>query len=1659
MRPLVDRMIQSPLLKETILETTFSTEALPFLNDHTVFDDIVVPGASHLSVLLSGAELMQMDSCQLEDVVFPAPLTLPADKGRKVQAVLSPEGDTHAFQLISSDPDDQDTEAVTHATGYLQQTTAEAAATVNLAALQASCTNEQSPDIVYDTAAEQHIKFGPAFRWVTGLWTGEGEALAQLTLPETIDPDGYWYHPGLLDACFQVSGVTLDESNSTETLLPFMLKRLQTHGKASGQNWWCHVRQTGDAAWDIQLFDDNGTALATIDGFEMRAAPKDALLQHQLADWLYDVEWQPQALEEATLDHTDGRWLVFSDNELGDQLAAKLQGMGQQYLLINQSEEYTASDNGQRIGINPLQAADFHRLINDQFIDTKTACPGVLYLWGTEAVADTDTTQAAHTLSVGALHLVQALREADLSSKLWLVTRGGQVVNTEPNVYMAQAALWGFGRTLSIEHPELAPVCIDLARDDETDNTTALITELATQSDDEQIAWRDGVRYVARLARYQGTAQTNLSIPEGPYRVQLRDYGSPDELDLVSIERREPAANEVEIEVKASALNFRDVLNSLGMLKGYYAEVLGIEQARDIPLGFECAGTIVAVGADVSDLKVGDHVVAATDGSFASHVTVEAALVACKPDNLDFESAAGTPTAFLTAYYGLYELAGLKAGDKILIQSAAGGVGQAAVQLAKAVGAEIYATASPGKWAALHEQGIEHVMNSRTLDFADEILRLTDGQGVDVVLNSLNGDFIDGSFAAIAENGRFVEIGKIGIWSKEQAAEHRTDVNYLPFDLGEETADDPSIMTRMLNEVMANFADGTFSPLPHTSFAISDIADAYRYMQQTKHIGKVALNFVVEEQSAVHAEASYLITGGVGALGLQVAQNLAEQGAQHLILASRSGKASEQAQITLDELTEQGVTIALAKADVANADDISQLLTAIPASTPLRGVIHAAGVIDDGMAMQQTAERFAKTMAPKVTGTWNLHTLTRDIPLDFFVSFSSIASLMGSPGQSNYSAANAVVDALMQQRRLQGLPGMSINWGPWDEIGMAADISFDGEGLDKIAPDAGIAILAELLQRPQAHSPAQVGIFPMNWNKFMRAFTPGQEPTFLERMKPKTKSATPQKKAAGSAEILAQLQSTDADARPAILVTYISEQLTQVLGLDASQTVATDQLWNELGLDSLMTVELKNRLDRALQVAIPLETIMQEATSELISRMILERLGSLEDSGAATKAPVAAHKQKTHEEALDDDVAMLQSIPQTYVDVDEQRERQVLIDGSWRCDFASCNYLGMDLHPDVMASIPAAMEKWGVHPSWTRAVASPDLYPQLERGLAELVGAKEALMFPSIHLLHIGVLPLLAGFGGVIIKDQAAHHSIYEACLRSQADGIEWVEFAHNSLEDLEAKLQRFRPEQNKIVAIDGVYSMSGEFPPLKEMSELAKKYNALIYVDDAHGMGVIGANPDEDMPYGYGGSGIVRYFDLDYETDRIIYVGGLSKSFSSYGCFMTCFDKAMKARMSLAGPFVFSGPSPVASLASALACLEVNKVEGNAMRANVHKLTKKLVTSAKAMGFEVDNEHFFPIVGVVIGNVDEVTEACQLMWEHDILITPAIYPAVAMNRNLVRFSITASNTEAEIDQAIDALQAVWDMIHTDEATLGTPQLAAPDADHAATAIAMSEAE
>jgi myxalamid-type polyketide synthase MxaB len=1592
--PLVDTLVQSPLVKETILTTPFSTAVFPYLSDHRIFGEVVAPAGCYLAMMLNGARRLCHAACRLEEVYFVAPLALADGEERTLQAVVDPDG---GFRIISFPPQGSAEEMVNHASGRLVASFDAESSPERLEEARTRCTNRIDGEEL--GAALEGIEFGPCFRWIESLWTGPRQTLAQLRQPGSVgNTDGYWLHPGLLDACLQTAGATLQAETAGEVWLPFGVKQLTVFQPAAGTSWWCHARQTGESTWDIQLFGESGGMIAGVQGFEMRKASGEAFQSRRTADWMYRLDWQPLPQQRPTASERHTTWLIVDQGTgLGRDLVQLWSGHGTRIVLAVEDEAIR----------HALAAAP------DQ----------IVYLCGSEENADVP--QAAEMASLRLLHLIHALSGTGASPRLWLVTLGSQAVTIADPVRLAPAPVWGLGRTLQLEAPALNCVCVDLPAQPARQDLDALRSELSNPSAESQLALRSGERYVARLVRQRDQRTPKL---DGPFRLQLAEYGSVDQLRLIPMTRRRPGRGEVEIEVKAAALNFRDVLIALGMLKDYYAQVLKIERAQDVRLGFDCAGTIAAVGEGVTDFQVGDEVMTSAAGGSASFLTLPRTDVVHKPAGISFEMAAAIPTAFFTAHYGLLQLARLKSGERVLIHAAAGGVGQAAVQLAQAVGAEIFATASPGKWDHLKRQGVRHVMNSRTLDFADEVARLTGGAGVDVVLNSLTGEAIGKSFEVLRQGGRFVEIGKLGIWTPEQVAERRPDVAYFTFDLDQAIDRDAGLPHATLGQVREWFETGRLRPLPQRVFPVHEAVEAYRFLQQTRQVGKVVLSFAPETAPAIRADGSYLITGGLGGLGLKVAQHLVDQGARHLVLAGRSSP-SPAVQEAVARLRSSGASVDVVQADVANAAEVGRLIQEGQARAPLRGIVHTAGVLDDGVLEKQTAERFARVLAPKVHGAWHLHTLSRDLPLDFFVCFSSMASVLGSAGQANYAAANAFLDALAHHRRALRLPALAINWGPWAEVGMAAALSLVGQGVEKLGIADGLHALDDLLRPARRWGTAQVGVWRVNWPVFQRRLPPGNSPPFLSLLLRKPHEL--KLKGPASDEFLQRFHAMDAGDRVALLETTIQSTLVGVLGLPPSQEISPTQAWADLGLDSLMMVDLKNRLEVLLRITLPVEKLVRDITTRALAAFVVQKLNDAGPLDAAETPPSKAAEAQEKAALSEDDLQELAlQIPQVFVTAEEQRGRRILAGGRWRYDFASCNYLGLDLHPEVMAAIPPALAEWGVHPSWTRAVASPRLYDDLERELAAFVGAPTTLVFPSISLLHLGVLPLLAGYDGVILKDTEAHHTIHEACLRAQANGAEWVNFPHSDLDDLAKKLARYRTGRTKIIATDGVYSMGSSHPPIVEYTRLAREYNALLYVDDAHGFGVIGEKPDADLPYGYRGNGMVRHLGLDYRKDRIVYVAGLSKAFSSYAAFVTCFDEKMKWSLQASGPFVFSGPTCVASLASALAGLRINALEGDKQRRYIYRLTRRFVSAVRDLGFEVDNGAYFPIVGVVIGTFDNLVTACRLLWEHDVLITPAMYPAVPLDRNLVRFSITAVNTEEEVEHALGALAAVREKLH-----------------------------
>ena len=405
----------------------------------------------------------------------------------------------------------------------------------------------------------------------------------------------------------------------------------------------------------------------------------------------------------------------------------------------------------------------------------------------------------------------------------------------------------------------------------------------------------------------------------------------------------------------------------------------------------------------------------------------------------------------------------------MLIHAAAGGVGLAAIQIAQRAGAEIFATAgSAEKHAHLRSLGVIHIMSSRSLDFCDQVMAATGGRGVDIVLNSLAGEFIPKSLAALAANGRFVELGKTDIWNAAQIAAVRPDVSYHAFYLGERLDADPSFGNQMLRALVADVESGALTPLPLRSFPISQAAAAFRYMAQARHIGKVVLRQPRDQADGgaqIRPGGEYLITGGLGALGLAIAEGLAERGARHLTLVGRKAPSADAA-ARIARLESNGVHVRSESADIADASAVAAVLHQIDASgVPLVGIVHAAGVLEDGALMQQTWERFETVLTPKALGAWHLHRASVQRPLDFFVLFSSMSSVIGSPGQGNYAAANAFLDALAHARRAEGLPASSINWGPWSTAGMAAELGsrrrdqWRAQGVAAIPVDTGVVAL------------------------------------------------------------------------------------------------------------------------------------------------------------------------------------------------------------------------------------------------------------------------------------------------------------------------------------------------------------------------------------------------------------------------------------------------------------------------------------------------------------------------------------------------------------------------------------------------------------------------
>ena len=929
-------------------------------------------------------------------------------------------------------------------------------------------------------------------------------------------------------------------------------------------------------------------------------------------------------------------WIIFSDeSELAQDLIARVTSAGARCRVVRRGKKFT-STGADSFAICAEEPADWKQLFAK--VTGDAAPERLVYLWSIDAKTgdqDGDALMGIDAL----LHLTHALEGTMNAAKLRidLVTRGAQSAGRDMGATaVAQAPSIGIFRVILSEHPNFSCRGIDLPPVAAKSDQTSLWHELRHVDNEREIALRGEARYAQRITRGLPTREQQLDASV-PLRLESRERGLLDSLRFTPFTLQSPARGEVLIKVKAAGMNFRDVLKALAL---YPAETA---DARIF--GDEVAGEVTAVGEGVTNVSVGDSVFGLAVFGLATHSLARATDVRRMPKGLSFEEAATIPVVFMTAWYALRTVARMKAGEMILVHAGAGGVGMAAIQIAHHLGAEVIASAgSPTKRALLKTLGVKHVIDSRRGDFAESVMELTNGRGVDVVLNALASEAIPMGLSCLAESGRFIEIGKrdiymnsrIPLWSLRRNSSFHVVAMDAVFAGDEEQTRD------LMAEIAGLVEKGRLTPLPFRSFPASRIDAAFRLMAGGKHTGKVVVAFadafVLRKGEpplpvfTVKPDAAYLITGGLGGFGRVLSEWLVECGARHLMLTSRSGASTPEAVAFLEKLQSRGVDTKVIKADIGSPKDVKRLIKdAGSASIPLKGVFHLAMVIDDAPLSALTSERLRTVMAPKAHGAWLLHESTKAMGLDCFVMFSSVSSIFGNPAQGNYAAANAFLDSLAHHRRALGLPALTINWGVLGGEGYVARNERVAEflarqGTGAITPGEVTRLIESFLTA----SATQVAAIRVDWAKWRQSFRGMQENPLVERIF--AGGVETQETSGAKSDWRLRIESASPEEREGVIGQAVREVVGSVLRVKP-ESLRDDQPLTDLGLDSLMGVEIENSLEAAIGVALPPASLMRARTLGQIATLIAEHMGS-----GAGAAKVPATPAVTAAEAPADEV-------------------------------------------------------------------------------------------------------------------------------------------------------------------------------------------------------------------------------------------------------------------------------------------------------------------------------------------------------------------------------------------------------------------------------------
>ncbi|MFI7123085.1 SDR family NAD(P)-dependent oxidoreductase [Amycolatopsis sp. NPDC049868] len=1177
-----------------IRDVDLSPVELPYLVDHKIGEELIFPGAGYVETAL--AMFPDDDPCFFDDIVFHRPLVITPSSVTTLRAGYDPaRRQVTLHSLTKPDEPDWTLHAELHRT-YLAGAQRPAPRMESLAELTRSLP-EVGRDELYQRLGVGNLNYGPSFRAVDRLWfrAETGEVFAEIDLG-TVSREGHRLHPVHLDAALQsvfAGGLLLGGEAADGTYVPAGIAEFRFF-RSPGRRLWAHGRDRhsdvpGHYDCDITLITDGGEVVAEVIGLRaQRLAEDSAVIAAHSQDLYYEHAWHPEPLDHAV--DAEGSWILVGSSLITTELEKRIVASNGTVVCADPTEENWLE------GVTAAIAGDSTPTRVVHVAETTTSATGA----------------PACAPAADPLTLMQAL--PDTGIRLFLVTTGTQSVSaTDAVTDPFAAAIWGFGRVVNAERPELSCRLIDLEpntgrSDDQL--LDGLLAELTHDGQDE-VALRRGIRYVRRIEPagdlsplHQVRTRTDVTpVSLGVVRT------TADNLRFTATARRTPGPTEVEVEVAYTGVNFKDVLRVTGLLTPQAMEGSHSRGA----LGLECSGTIVRAGREVADLRPGDDVIVHSRDLFASYVTVDAVRVVKKPVALSPAQAASL-LPVVTAHQSLVRLAGVRAGDRVLVHSAAGGVGLAAVRIATALGAEVYATAgSRQRREYLREAGVAYVADSRSTTFADEILEWTGGEGVDVILDSLPTDMIHHSLRVLRTFGRFVELGKLdaGADSAVRLASAKKAMAFYSFDYDQMRLLDPAKVRECMREAADLLEKGVIDPLPVTEVPAEKVDKGFMTMGGPDHLGKVVVHIAGEPvtvpasslpETPIRRDATYIVTGGLGGLGRTVARLLAARGARHLVLVSRHGVTTAEAERMVAELTAQGTEVRVEKADVADRDQVAALLTRIRGQLPaISGIVHAAADFDDVVLSDTDAARLVKATRPKADGAWNLHLETQADTLDFFVLFSSVGAQLGSAALGAYATANEFLDALARFRRVNGLTATSIGWGLIDEVGVA--VKGKGEvgtflrrnGHVGISPARFAAELDTLLRT----RPVEATVADMDWPRWARS---NPQLASLPRVRSIVPSGALDGGDASSGGL--RLQNISPEERTTLLPTLLAPLLQQSTGLTEGQ-LDDDQ---PVDVDSLTAVGLRVLVQKELGVSIPAVKLQRDLTMSGLVGLLVDEL-------------------------------------------------------------------------------------------------------------------------------------------------------------------------------------------------------------------------------------------------------------------------------------------------------------------------------------------------------------------------------------------------------------------------------------------------------------------